>query len=182
MSTYANPAKAFLPLDGDAFRAAAGTAIPADIFATSLVGWDAYGGIKAGFSVETAQENTKLTIFNKVGTYRNKKGQEEPTLKFRPVDQSKATALTNLRGGAIAAGNGGFKWTTGSDENFALIIRVQDGGEWIAYYCQKATLNTIPTETLDGEDLVGYDYEVVPLVPNDGSDDMIRFSKTNPLA
>lgn len=182
MSTYANPAKAFLPLDGDAFRAPAGTACPADIFATSLAGWDAYGGIKAGFTSETAQENTKLTIFNKEGTYRNKKGQEEPTLKFRGVDQSKATALTLLRGGSITASNGGYKWTFGKDENFALIIRVQDGAEWIAYYCQKSTLNTIPGETLDGEDLVGYDFEVVPLVPDDGSDDMIRITKSNPLA
>lgn len=182
MSDFADPSKAFLPLDGDAFRAPAGTAVPADIFAASLSGWDAYGGIKAGFVVETAQQNTKLTIFNAKGTYRNKKGQEEPQLRFRPVDQSKATALTNLRGGSVTAAAGGFKHTSGDGESFAVIIRVQDGDEWIAYYAEKAELDAIPTETLDGEDLVGYDYVLVPLVPDGGGEALERYTKSNPLA
>lgn len=182
MSNFADPSKAFLPLDGDAFRAPENTALPADIFAATLTGWDAYGGIKAGFVVETSQENTKLTVFNKEGTYRLKKGQEEAQLRFRPVDQSKATVLTNLQGGSVAAAAGGYEHVRGLSEEFALIIRVQDGNEWIAYYCKRAQLDAIPGETLDGEDLVGYDYVLVPLVPDDGSKALRRFTKTNPLA
>lgn len=182
MSNFADPSKAFLPLDGDAFRAPENTALPADIFAATLTGWEAYGGIKAGFVVETAQENTKLTVFNKRGTYRLKKGDEETQLRFRPVDQSKATALTNLRGGSIAAAAGGYEHIRGDEEAFALIVRVQDGDEWIAYYCKKAELDAIPGETLDGEDLVGYDYILVPLVPDDGSIPCRRITKSNPIA
>lgn len=182
MSNYADPSKAFLPLDGDAFRAPENTALPADIFATTLVGWDAYGGIKAGFEVEVSQDNTKLTVFNKKGTYRIKRGDEEQQIRFRPVDQSKATALTNIRGGSVAASSGGFEHIRGSSEQFAVIIRVQDGNEWIAYYAKSAELDTVPLEKLDGEDLVGYDYVLVPLIPDDSSLPLRRFTKTNPLA
>lgn len=182
MSDFADPDKAFLPLDGDAFRAPAGTSLPTDIFAATLTGWDAYGGIKAGFVVETAQQNTKLTIFNAKGTYRNKKGQKEPQLRFRPVDQSKATVTTNLMGGSVVAAAGGYEHVQGDGENFAIIIRVQDGDEWIAYYAEKAELDTIPTETLDGEDLVGYDYVLVPLVPDGGGDALRKFTSSNALA
>lgn len=182
MSTYANPSKAFLPLDGDAFRAPENTALPADIFATSLSGWDAYGGIKAGFEVEVQQDTTKLKIFNKAGVYRVKRDSEEPQLRFRPVDQSKATALTNIRGGSVSAGGGGFEHIRGTTEQFSVIIRVQDGNEWIAYYAKSAELDKIALEKLDGEDIVGYDYVLLPLVPDDGSIPLRRFTKTNPLA
>lgn len=182
MSNFANPAKAFLPLDGDAFRAPENTALPADIFAASLSGWDAYGGIKAGFEVEKTQENTKLKIFNKRGVYRLKKGDQESAIRFRPVDQSKATVMTNIRGGSVAAAAGGYEHIDGETEQFAVIIRVQDGDEWIAYYAKSAELDTIPLEKLDGEDLVGYDYVLVPLIPEDGSLPLRKFSKSNPLA
>lgn len=182
MSDYADPSKAFLPLDGDAFRAPAGTALPADIFAETLTGWDAYGGIKAGFVVETARETRRLTIFNAEGTYRSRKGQKEPQLRFRPVDQSKATATTNLIGGSIVAAAGGYEHIQGDAEEFAVIIRVQDGDEWIAYYAEKAELDSIPGETLDGEDLVGYDYVLVPLIPDGGGTPLRRFTSSNPLA
>jgi hypothetical protein len=182
MSDYANPAKARLWLDGDAFRAPAGTALPADIFASSLTGWEAFGGIKAGFEVETAQDNERLTIFNKEGTYRLKKGDEEITIRFRPVDYSKATALTLLLGGSIVAAAGGFEWIKGDEEQFAFIIRVQDGSDWKAYYCEKAELINKPTEALNDDDIEGWDLEITPLVPDSGGIPMRPFTSNNPLA
>lgn len=183
MSNFATPSKAFLPLDGDAFRAPENTALPADIFAASLSGWDAYGGIKAGFETETTEETTKLKIWNKRGVYRVKRGDEESFIRFRAVDvNAKAVALTNLRGGSVSAAGGGFEHIRGITEQFSIIVRMQDGNEWIAYYAKSSELETIPLENGDGEDLLGYDYVVLPLVPDDGSVPMRKFTKTNPLA
>lgn len=182
MSNFANPAKSRLWLDGDGFRAAAGTALPPDIYAPTLTGWEPFGGIQAGFTVERTQENTKLGIWNKKGTYRSKKGDEEGTIKLRPVDESKATVLTLLTGGSIVAAAGGYEWIKGTSENFALIIRVQDGVEWAAYFLKKSELGNIPTEVLNDDQLNGWDLEVTPLVPDDGSDSIRKFTKNNPLA
>lgn len=182
MSTYADPSKAALWLDGDAFRAPAGTAIPADIFASSLSGWEAFGGIKAGFSVERTRDVTKLTVWNKQGTYRTSKGDEEAVIKMRPVDLSKATALTLLTGGSIVAGNGGYEWVEGDEENFALIVRVVDGTKKKAYYLKKAELGNRPTDTLNDDDLAGWDFEITALIPDDGSRPIRPFTESNPLA
>lgn len=182
MSTYADPSKARLWLDGDAFRAPVGTALPVDIFGTSLTGWEAFGGIQAGFEVERTQENEPLTIWNKTGRYRTRKGEEEGVIRMRPVDMSKATALTLLNGGSIAAAAGGYEWLEGEDENFAYICRVQDGAEWKAYYLEKAELGNKPTETLNDEQLEGWDMEIVPLAPDGGGRPTRKFTKTNPLA
>ncbi|MEV6897448.1 hypothetical protein [Amycolatopsis sp. NPDC051372] len=185
MSDYASPADARLWLDGDAFRAPAGTELPDDIFASALPGWDAFGGIKAGFSREPSQDNTNLTIWNKRGTYRQKKGEKTESIKFRPVDVSKATALTLLTGGSIAetsTGSNIFEWIEGDEETFALIIRVQDGTEWKAFYLKKSELASKPPETMDGEDIEGWDLEVIDLVPDDGSKSIRKFTSSNPLA
>lgn len=181
MSNFANPAKSRLWMDGDAFRAPENTAIPTDIFASTLVGWDAFGGIKAGFNVSETEQVDKLTIWNKKGTYRLKKGDSEGSIKFRPVDESKATALTRLRGGSVVASNGGYEWTFGTDEQFAIIVRVVDGNEMTAYYAKSAELNAIPEDALDDSDLAGWDLDVVPLIPDDGSDPLRMWTKTNPL-
>lgn len=182
MSNFADPSKARVWLDGDAFRAAAGTALPADIFAATLTGWDAFGGIQAGFEVERAQEVTKLPIWNKEGTYRQVKGDEEGTIRFRPVDQSKATCLTLLTGGSIVAAGGGFEWVEGETETFALILRVLDGNNKKAYFMKKAELGNRPTETLNDEQLAGWDFEITPLVPDDGSKHLRVITTENPLA
>jgi hypothetical protein len=182
MSDFADPSKANVWLDGDAFRAPAGTEIPADIFADSLAGWEAFGGIKAGFVLEQPRENTRLTVWNKKGTYRNRKGQEEPIFRMRPVDMSKATALTLLVGGSITAANGGFKWERGDEEEFAFIIRVEDGEDMKAYYCEKSELLNTPPENLNDEDIAGWDMEISPLVPDSGGKPVIPFTTSNPLA
>lgn len=182
MSTYADPSKAALWLDGDAFRAPAGTTVPADIFATSLAGWEAFGGIQAGFTLERPRETEKLTIWNAEGTYRQKKGQEEPTIQMRPVDLSKATALTLLTGGSTSAGAGGFEWLEGDEEFFGLILRVEDGTKKKAYYVAKGELANRPTEVLNDEALMGWDLEISPLVPDGGGKPIRIFTPTNPLA
>lgn len=182
MSTYADPSKAAVWLDGDAFRAPAGTALPADIFAASLTGWDAFGGIQAGFTINRTQEVTRLSIWNKEGTYRTRRGDEEATIQMRPVDMSEATALTLLVGGSVAAAGGGYEWIRGDAENFALILRVLDGTKKKAYYLQKAELSNIPSDVLNDEQLYGWDMEISPLVPDDGSDWIRVFTESNPLA
>jgi hypothetical protein len=182
MSTYADPSKAVVWLDGDAFRAPAGTALPADIFAASLTGWEAFGGIQAGFTVERTREVQRFTIFNAQGTYASVKGDEEGTIRMRPVDLSKATALTLLTGGSISAAGGGYEWIEGSDEKFALIIRVLAGTRKKAYFLKKAELVNIPQDVLNDEQLYGWDLEISPLIPDDGSVPIRPFTDTNPLA
>lgn len=187
MSTYADPSKAKLWLDGDMFRAPSGTALPADIFASSLVGWDAYGGIKAGFTVGQAQDTNALDIWNNESgaAYRIKKGNITPSVKVRPVDYSKATVLTLIRGGSIAetgVGTGIFEHIQGDDEKFATILRVQDGSSKKAYYIAKCELTQVPEEVLNDDDLEGWDLELTPLAPDGGGKAVRRFTNWNPLA
>jgi hypothetical protein len=182
MSTYADPSKAALWLDGDAFRAPAGTAEPADIFASSLSGWEAFGGIKAGFNVNRTRETTKLTVWNKTGTYRQRKGDEEATITMRPVDLSKATALTLLTGGSISSAMGGYEWIEGDEEQFALIVRVVDGTKKKAYFLKKAELVNRPNDILNDDDLAGWDLEITALIPDDGSPAIRPVTDNNPIA
>lgn len=183
MSTYADPSKAMLWLDGDAFRAPAGTAVPADIFAATLVGWEAFGGIQAGYVVERPRETTELEIWNADDVYRLKKDSEKPVITLRPVDLSKATALTLLTGGSIVAANGGFRWDEGDEENFALIVRALDGtATKHAHYVEKGTLLNRPSGTYNDEQLMGWDLEIKTLAPDSGGKSIVPFSLTNPLA
>ncbi|WP_432845974.1 hypothetical protein ACQPXB_35875 [Amycolatopsis sp. CA-161197] len=184
MSTYADSSKARVWEDGDAFRAPAGTTLPTDIFAPSLPGWDAFGGIRAGFTVTKDQTITPLDIWNnKSGAaYKNKKEPVKPTIALEPVDYSKATILTLLRGGSIVAGAGGFEHIDGDDEEFALIVRVYDGTEQKAYYIERGELGAIPEEKMDGTDIEGFPLSVTPLAPASGGDAVRKFTKTNPLA
>jgi hypothetical protein len=181
MSNFADPSKSMLWLDGDAFRAPVNTALPADIFASSLTGWEPFGGIQAGFTVERPREVTKYTIWNKKGIYRQRKGDEEPTISLRPVDLSVATALTLLTGGSIVSAAGGFEWIEGDEEFFSFILRVKDSTKEKAYYVRKGEMPNKPTETLNDEQLMGWDIQVTPLVPDDGSIALRPFTKLNPL-
>lgn len=184
MSSYADSSKARVWEDGDAFRAAAGTALPADIFAASLTGWDAYGGIRAGFKVTKDQTIDDLTIWNdKSGAaYRTKKQPVKATIALEPVDYSKATILTLLRGGSIVAGAGGYEHVEGDEEEFALIIRVYDGLKKKAYYIERGELGSIPEETMDGQDIEGWALEIKPLAPASGGDAVRKYTIDNPLA
>lgn len=182
MSNFADPSKAVVWLDGDAFRAPANTALPADVFASTLSGWDAFGGIQAGFNVTRTREIERFTIFNKVGTYASRKGDEEATIALRPVDLSKAVALTLLTGGSVTAVAGGYEWVEGEDEKFALIVRVTAGTKKKAYVMRKAELANRPPDVLNDEALYGWDMEISPLIPDDGSPFIRPFTDNNPLA
>jgi hypothetical protein len=183
MSDYINADDARLWEDGDAFRAAANTPLPTDIFASSLTGWDPLGGIKAGFTLTTDRDITDLDVWNnKTGApYRRKKGPKKPTLKLRPVDNSKATTLLLLRGGSITTGGGGNEWLEGDDDEFGLIVRVYDGTAKKAYFIARGELNNIPEEVLNDDDIEGWDLEVGPLSPADGSKAIRKFTTYNAL-
>lgn len=186
MSTYVDPSKVRLWLDGDAFRAPLGTALPSNIFATSLPApWTAFGLIKAGFTVTTAQTVTPLTGWNNTsgGAVRLKKDPPQPSIKLRPEQYSVATCLTLLRGGSVVdLGSSNFEHVAGDEEQFEVILRVIDGTNRKGYYMAKGELGTIPEEVMDGQDLEGWDLEYTPLVPDDGSDAVRKFTNWNPLA
>jgi hypothetical protein len=184
MSDYANSDLARVWEDGDAFRAPTGTAIPANIFAPSLAGWEPFGGIRAGFTVTKDQTIDDLDIWNnKSGApYKRKKQPVKPTIALEPVDNSKATVLTLLRGGSIVSANGGFRHDEGDDEDFALIIRVYDGSFGKAYYIEKGELTSIPEEKMDGEDIEGWPMEIGPLAAPSGGKSVIKFTTENALA
>lgn len=188
MSNYADPAKARLWLDGDAFRAATNTPLPEDIFADELVGWDAFGGIKAGFTLTTEQDIEDIDVWNNTSgaPYRRRRQPPRPIIAMRPVDYSKATVLTLLRGGSVSevgTDSGIFEMIEGEDEDFALILRVIDGASKKAYYIARAELTNIPEEQMGAEDDVeGWDLEIGPLAPTGGGAAIRRFLTENPLA
>ena len=185
MSNFANSDKARIWLDGDAFRAPAGTALPSDIFAASLSGWSAFGGIKAGFNVTTDQDVTDVQIWNNESGAPYKRIKQPPSVKiaFRPVDYSVATTLTLIRGGSVSAAAGGYELVDGDGEQFAFVMRVVDGTAKKAYFVAKAELTNIPAEEMGADDDVeGFDFEIGPLDPGNGTKALRRFLNSNPLA
>lgn len=185
MSTYANPAKARTWLDGDAFRAPAGTALPANIFASTLSGWAAFGGIKAGFKLTSDRDVTDIDVWNNESGAPYKRIKQSPsvTIAFRPVDYSVATVLTLLHGGSMSPAAGGFEMVEGEDEEFGFIMRVVDGDEKKAYFVAKAELLSIPEEDMGADDDVeGFDLEIGPLTPDDSTPAIRRILSSNPLA
>jgi hypothetical protein len=187
LSTYADSSKARLWIDGDGFRGAANATVPTDPFASSLAGFDAFGGIKAGFTITPNQDVSDLDIWNNESGAAYYTSKKPPTygIKFRPVDYSKATALTLLRGGSIAetsVGSGIWKWTAGSDEEFSFLMRVVNGTKKKAYYVARCTLASIPEEVMNDEDLEGWDLEIKPLAPAGGVPAIQKFTTENPLA
>lgn len=185
MSTYVDASDVRVWLDGDAFRAPAGTALPANIFASTLAGWEPFGLIKAGFTITTSQQVTNLDGWNNTSgaPVRVKKDPPTSTIKLRSEQYSKATVATLLQGGSITdLGGGVYEHVRGTDENFGLILRVVDGTQQKAYFVAKGNLGTIPEEVMDGQDLEGWDLEVTPLLPDDGSKGLRKFTNWNPLA
>lgn len=187
MSTYADSSKAALWLDGDAFRGAANATRPSDVFATSVADFDAFGGIQAGFTVTPSQEVTDLDIWNNESGAAYYTSKKPPTteIKFRPVDMSKATALTLLTGGSIAEtapSSGQWLWTPGTDEEFSLLLQLRSGAKKKAYYIPRATLSTPPEEVMNDEALEGWDLVIKPLAPTGGVQAIQKITPTNPLA
>lgn len=188
MSNNVDAAKSRLWVDGDAFRAPAGTALPeTGLFtADTFTGFEPFGAIKAGFEVTTEQETSNLTAWNAKGAYRKKKEPPISSVALRPVDESAATVLTLLQGGSIAettVGSGVWEWIRGDDEEFALLLICRDPGFGSkAYFAERATLDTIPNEVINDDDLNGYDLVATFLEPTGGGMALRTFTDSNPLA
>lgn len=191
MSTTPDNSKAFVWQDGDAFRAPAGTALPEDPWAAPPlltgtapgVAWDPFGGIQAGFALEPNQEIKKHNIFNKRDSaYALSRGPREDTTKFRAVDYSKASVLTKLLGGSIVkvGTTDVWEWVGGNAEEFALLWILADpsnaSADRVGFYTPKATLSTPPPSNFTGEELDGWDFEILSLAP------LRPISNFNPLA
>ena len=189
MSTYVDSTKCDFWYDGDAFRAPANTAAPADVFASSLSGWEPFGAIKAGFSLEQPTDTKDFDAWNNrsgAPIYTQVK-PPVPLIKFRSAQpRSKAASLTILRGGSIAETSGGsgiFAWTPGTEEFFALIIRVISAisGNKQAYLCKNSKLLNIPNDDMNDDDLAGYDWQIRPNTPTSGLA-VQKYTSVNPLA
>lgn len=187
MSTYANPEKAYVWQDGNAFRAPAGTPIPTNPFGAAPssgtgtpVVWDAFGGIEAGFEQNPSQDTKELPIWNyRQSSYKIARSPRSDRLKLKPVDYSKATITTMLQGGSISetsTGSGVWMWTLGDSEEFAILLVLEDEDDSHALYCERATLFTPPPRSLGGDKIDGFDMELLALAP------VIPLSDSNPLA
>lgn len=161
MSDFADSKKAHVWLDGDAFRAPVGTAMPTDPFAATLTGWDAYGGIEAGIEVTAEQQVTKKKIWNKRNSvYKIIRDALESGMKYRAVDNSKATLLTRLQGGKITKKGDLYVVELGPGEEFAFFCRFDDGVSKTAFYCPRVTLpSPAKRAALDGQNLDGWEFD-----------------------
>ncbi|MEJ6019876.1 hypothetical protein [Corynebacterium sp. H113] len=169
MSTYANPNNAYAWLDGDAFRGEAGATMPADIFAASLdaEGFDAYGGIEAGFELTSDQSVTKKKVFNyRQGAYKVMRDPLDEGFKFRAVDNTKATALTRAQGGKITKVGDRYQLEKGIGEEFSLIVRLDDGDDTTAFFSPRVTLSGPATRAqIDGQNIDGWEFTITALEP-----------------
>lgn len=186
MSTNPDSTLSRLWLDGDAFRAPVGTALPGDdtIFTPTVTGFDAFGGIQAGFTVNREQTPTEFTIWNRKGTYRQRKDEPVTTIAIRVVDQSAAAVLTVLRGGSVleVSADEVYEWQQADDEEFALLLNAIDPTHGkVAYYAARCALNTDPSDVVNDEALAGWDFDIKVLAPLDDSQPIRKFTDTNPL-
>lgn len=192
MSTIADPKKARLWADFDAFRAPVYTPRPTDesIFTStpstsitggtpSTVAWNGFGGVEAGFDVKPDRDIKKLMVSNyKDAAYRVSRGPKSNRIAMRPVDYSVASVLTALQGGQIvesSSGSGVWEWQEGQEEDFALLLNVYDGDHLGAFYCERVTLATPPPRKFDTESLDGWELELECLGP------LVPFTNDNPL-
>ncbi|MGW4119889.1 hypothetical protein [Nocardia sp. NPDC004711] len=183
MSTHADPNKAYVWLDGDVYRAPAGTPRPDAPFVdnpvSGTVPWLCYGGIEAGFEVNPSRDVSPKKVWNRRGApYKVIKAPTEERVKLRPVDYSAATVLTALQGGSIVEtppGSGIFEWHAGDDEDFAVMLNVRDEGDSAGFYSPRVTLTTPPPRTFGKEDIDGFEFELLALEP------FIPITNWNPL-
>ncbi|MFI5504463.1 hypothetical protein ACFLIN_03750 [Corynebacterium kutscheri] len=167
MSQYANPENAYAWIDGDAFRAPAGTSMPEDVFADEIPGFDAYGGIEAGFEVTSEQSVNKKKVFNyRQGAYKVLRDPLDEGMKFRAVDNTKATLLTRAQGGTITTKNGHAILEKGIGEEFALLVILRDGTDRTAFYSDRVTLSAPATRAaIDGSTIDGWEFTITAINP-----------------
>ncbi|WHT21020.1 hypothetical protein N8J89_08115 [Crossiella sp. CA-258035] len=189
MSIYADSAEAVLWVDGDAFRGAANLTAPTDPFAAAPASLEAYGAVKAGFTITPSQDKKTFDVWNNESgaAFFEFDGQTTQTIKFRVSQMSKAAVLTELKGGSIAetaGGSGIWKWTKGSGEEFSLLLQLKssDSLKKMAYWAPRAKLAAEPELVKNDEDLDGWEFEITILAPSGGGQALTPYSNWNPLA
>ncbi|QCQ91731.1 hypothetical protein [Rhodococcus sp. SGAir0479] len=187
MSNHANPQNAYAWMDGDAFRAPAGTKIPSNAFkltgtelpltaaitgppAIPAVTWPAFGGVEAGIQKSPSQNLTKLHAANyRDAPYKILRDPREEVLKFKAYDYSRASVQTALQGGSItesSAGSGIYVWDVADDEEFAFLWISKQRSDGIGYYCERMTLGTpVASAIADGKSIDAFDFELHALAP-----------------
>lgn len=167
MSEHASPSKAYVWLDGDAFRGAAGAPLPANPFAQTIEGFKPYGGIEAGFEVTAEQAINKLKVFNyRKAAYKVTRDPLDEGMKFRAVDNSEATVLTRMQGGKITASGDNKVLEKGIGEEFSLLVVLNDGVAKTAFYSPRVTLSAPATRAaINGQGLDGFEFTITFLEP-----------------
>lgn len=171
MSTNAAPETAFMWLDCDAYRGAAGAARPAlTSFAegATYAGFDAYGGLEAGFAINSDGAATPKQVMNyRQAPYKVSKAPRVDTITMRSVDTSKAYLDTITNGGRILEyPDGTVEIEPGTTSEFSLLLIVREGDAAGAYFTPRATLSTPPAEgAVDGETLAGSEFSIIALEP-----------------
>ena len=166
--TTADPSKAYLWLTGDAYRAPADTKLPeGDLLAEEIKGWDAYGGIEAGFEQTSEQSVTEKQVCNyRKAPYKIARDPLKEGIKFRAVDNTKATLLTRAQGGKIIKQGEHYAIEKGVGEEFAIFIRVEDGTDAAFFYSPRVTLKAPATRAaIDGQNIDGWEFDVSFLSP-----------------
>lgn len=194
MSSNATPSKAHLFLDGDGYRAPAGTPLPDDPWAeTWPAPWEAFGGIEAGFGISHDRDRKAKTIWNADGNYKTAKGAKISKAKLKAVDLTKATVTTILRGGSVVEVKapaptadpptlGVYRWDEGDDDVFAVGLVGREGTEAVCYHAERAELSNDPDESVDDDNLYGFDLELEFLTPDGGGRPFVRYGTSDVTA
>lgn len=172
MSQYADPSASFLWLDCDAFRGEAGMARP-DLTGLekedfTVEGMDAFGGMETGFNVTSEGAATPKQVMNhRSSPYKVGRAPRVDTIAFKNPDVSKAYIDTITEGGRILEfPDGTTQIERGIAEEFSLLLVMRDGTDAGAYWTDRATLSTPPTEgAVDGDTLAGSDFSIIALTP-----------------
>lgn len=172
MSNYADPSKGVVYLDVDMFRAPAGTALPALPFAEPPTTgtspgtvWDAFGGLQMGFDLTPSQDIKKHRVMNyRKSAYAVTSSPRDDTFKMKATDRSKATFLTVLEGGSVVElSTGLYEYEKGPGDEFAVLAIARDISAKAFFYCSRVRLGTPPPRTFKGEDLDGWEFELIAL-------------------
>lgn len=167
MSKFANPEKAYAWIDGDAFRYPAGAKMPEDVYAETPQGGLPFGGVEAGFEITSEQSVTKKKVFNyRQAAYKVLRDALDQGMKFRAVDNSEATLLTRLQGGKVTKVGANHVVEIGNGEEFALLVRLNDGEDKTAFWCERVTLSGPATRAaIDGQSIDGWEFNITYLSP-----------------
>lgn len=177
MSKNANPALGRVWIDGDAYRAPAGTGLPTltswspETVTTGTsddtVNWESYGGIEAGFDHKPEQKSNKLNIWNyQKGAYDTYTDPRTDAMSFIAVDNSPATIKTRLRGGSIVKKNGLYVEEFGDEEEISLLFLLRRGAKGRGIYVERARLADAPVlGRFTGKELDGWTFNFDLLTP-----------------